>query len=64
MAYDREGKGNAQGIAEVEQSLDPLKQKNIMLKESLLKRLKLASFIDKDKRSESQIIADLLEPII
>ena len=64
MAYERAGKGNENGIAEVASALDPLKQKNIMLRKSLLRRLRLASFVDKKGRSESQIIADALEPII
>lgn len=64
MAYDRAGKGNVTGIAEVVDALDPLKQKNIMLKKSLLKRLKFASFNDPEGRSESQIIADALEAVI
>ena len=63
MAYDRAGKGNVTGISEVQDALDPLRQKNIMLKKSLLKRLKLAAFND-EKRSESQIIADALDAYI
>jgi hypothetical protein len=63
MAFDRAGEGNKAGIAAVVKHFDPLKQKNIMLKESLLKRLKMAAFLD-DERSESQIIADALESVI
>ena len=62
MAYDREGKGNVDGINEVVKSLDPLRQKNIMLRESMLTRLKMKAFLD--GISESEIIRKALEPLI
>jgi hypothetical protein len=64
MSYstNRATQGNVKGIQAVQEALDPYKQTNVLLKESMKEALRLKAFVD--KTTESEIIRKAIEAVL